>query len=112
MIGGKPAVEARLALMTAEQGGLGSPVPSGSRSLLLAFPAAEPGGEEVKVGAVIDVIGGSALVPGAAGVPVVIRFWADEAAVHATPGAAFTLWYGRAVGSGVVTRVADEAASA
>jgi hypothetical protein len=45
-------------------------------------------------------------------VPVVIRFWADEAAVYATPGASFTLWCGRVVGTGAVTRVVDEAASA
>ena len=43
---------------------------------------------------------------------MIIRFWADEAVVYATPGAAFTLWYGRPVGRGVVTRMADEAASA
>lgn len=110
MIGGKPAVEARLALLPAEQGGLRSPVPTGSRSLLLAFASLQPDGEEVKIGAVIDVIGRSTLVPGAVEVPVVIRFWADEAAVYATPGAAFTLWYGHAVGTGVVTRVVDEAA--
>jgi hypothetical protein len=41
-------------------------------------------------------------------VPVIIRFWTDEAGVYATPGAAFTLWYGRAVGKGVVTRLAEE----
>jgi hypothetical protein len=58
---------------------------------------------------VIDVIGSPALIPGAAEVPVVIRFWADEAAVYAMPGAPFTLWYGRAVGTGVVTRIVDEA---
>ena len=64
----------------------------------------------MKVGAVIDVVGGLALVPGSAEVPVTLRFWADEAAVYATPGVSFTLWYGRAVGTGVVTRVVDEAA--
>jgi hypothetical protein len=64
----------------------------------------------VKIGAVIDVIDGSALVPGTGGVPVIIRFWADEAGVYATPGVAFTLWYGRAGGGGVVTRLADEVA--
>jgi hypothetical protein len=112
VIGGKPVVEARLGLLPAESGGLHGPMPTGTRSLLLAFAPLEREGEDVKVGAVIDVIGGPALVPGATELPVVIRFWADEAAVYATPGAAFTLWYGRAVGTGVVTRVVDEVASA
>jgi hypothetical protein len=104
------AVEARVGLLPAESGGLHSPMPTGTRSLLLAFASPQPDAEEVKVGAVIDVIGEPALVPGAAEVPVIIRFWADEAAVYATPGALFTLWYGRAVGTGVVTGIADEAA--
>lgn len=111
MIGGKPAVEARVGLLPAASGGLISPLPSGTRSLVLVLPSsAQPGGE-VRVGAVIDVAGGAALVPGAAEAPVVIRFWADEAAVCAMPGVSFTLWYGRAVGAGVVTRIAGAAAA-
>ena len=107
MIGGKPAVEARLALLPAERGGLRSPMPTGSRSLLISFAPDEPDGEDVKIGAVIDVADGLELVPGSAEVPVTLRFWADEAAVYATPGVSFTLWYGRAVGTGVVTRIVD-----
>jgi len=42
---------------------------------------------------------------------VIIRFWADEAAIYAVPGAAFTLWYGRPVGIGVVTSPAGALAS-
>jgi len=87
-------------------------MPSGTRSLMLVFPSLEHLGEEVKIGAVIDVIGGSALVPGSGDVPVTIAFWADEAAVYVTPAAAFTLWYGRAVGTGVVTRIVDGMGSA
>ncbi len=105
-------MEARVGLLPAEAGGLHSPMPTGTRSLLLAFAPLEREGEDVMVGAVIDVIGGPVLVPGTAELPVIIRFWADEAAVCATPGAAFTLWYGRAVGTGVVTRVVDEVAGA
>lgn len=104
-------MEARLDLLPAGQGGLRVPMPTGSRSLLLAFASPEPDAEDVKIGAVIDVIGGAALVPGSAEVPVILRFWADEAAVYATPGVSFTLWYGRAVGTGVVTRIADEVVS-
>jgi hypothetical protein len=112
MIGGKPVVEARVGLLAAEAGGLNSPMPTGTRSLMLVFPSLERSGGEVEIGAVIETINGSALVPGADEVPVIIRFWADEAAVYATPGTAFTLWYGRAVGTGVVTRMADEVLNA
>ena len=105
-------VEARLELLPAGSGGLHSPLPSGTRSLLLAFAPLEHLGEDVKIGAVIDVMGGPALVPGAGDIPVIISFWADEAAVYATPGATFAIWYGRAVGEGVVMRLADEAAGA
>lgn len=105
-------MEARLGLFPAESGGLRTPMPTGTRSLLLAFRSLERPAEEVKIGAVIDVIGGPALIPGADEVTAIIRFWGDEAAVYATPGTAFTLWYGRVVGNGVVTRMADEVASA
>lgn len=101
-------MEARVGLLPAASGGLNSPLPSGSRSLMLAFPSLEHPGGEVKIGAVTDVLDGAAPVPGADEVPVVIRFWADEAAVYAMPGVPFTLWYGRAVGAGVVTRIVDE----
>jgi hypothetical protein len=47
-------------------------MPTDSRSLLISFAPDEPGGENVKVGAVIDVVGGLALVPGSAGVPVTL----------------------------------------
>lgn len=87
-------------------------MPTGTRSLMLVFPSLEDPAGEVKIGSVIDAIGGPALIPGTVEVPVTVRFWADEAAVYATPGAAFTLWYGRAVGTGVVTRIVDEMGSA
>lgn len=111
MIGGKPAVEARVGLLGPASGGLHGPMPTGTRSLMLVFPSFEHEGGDVKIGAVVDVEGGHALVPGTDDVQVVIRFWADEAAVYATPGAVFTLWYGRPVGTGMVTRVVDEAES-
>ncbi len=111
MIRGKPAVAAQLELLPTGSGGLHSAVPTGTRSLLLAFPPLEHANEEVKVGAVIETVDGSALTPGSVGVPVTVRFWSDEAAIYAIPGAAFTLWYGRPVGNGVVTRIVDEAAT-
>ncbi len=87
-------------------------MPTGTRSLMLVFPSLEDPAGEAKTGSVIDVIGGPALVPGTDEVPVIVWFWADEAEVYAMPGAAFTLWYGRAVGTGVVTRIVDEVGSA
>lgn len=110
MIGGIPAAEARISLLPTGSGGLRDALPTGTRSLMLAFRSLEAGGEDVMIGAVIDVAGGSALRPGAEQIAVVLRFWADDASVYATPGTRFTLWYGRAVGEGVVTRVADEVA--
>jgi hypothetical protein len=100
-----PVVEARVGLLPAESGGLGSPMPTGSRSLLVAFAPLVEGGEDVKVGAVIDVIGGLALVPGVAELPVIIRFWADEAGVYLPAGRGEGALAGRA-GSrdGIVTR--------
>lgn len=75
MIGGKPAVEARVGLLPAEADGLHSPMPTGTRSLLLAFPSLERADAEVKIGAMIDVLDGPALVPGTDEVQVIIRFW-------------------------------------
>jgi hypothetical protein len=37
-----------------------------------------------------------------------VLFWADEARIHATVGTPFELWYGRPVGHGTVTALADE----
>jgi hypothetical protein len=47
------------------------------------------------------------LVPGD-DVDAEVLFWADEARIHATVGAPFDLWYGRLVGHGTVTGVADD----
>jgi hypothetical protein len=108
---GRPVAKARLQLLSAESGGLRSPMPTGTRSLLLAFASLEHEGEDVKIGAVIDVVGSPALEPGTKELPVIMRFWAEEAAVYATPGAAFTLWYGRTVGAGVVTQLVEDTVS-
>jgi hypothetical protein len=82
MIGATRSWRARLGLLPAESGGLRSPMPAGTRSLMLVFPSLEHPGGEVKIGAVIDAVDGSALVPGTDEVPVIVRFWADEAAVY------------------------------
>jgi hypothetical protein len=87
-----PAVEARVALRLAESGGFHGPKPTGARSLMLVFSSLEDPAGEMKIGSVIEVIGGPALVPGTVEVLVIVRFWADEAAVYATPRVALTLW--------------------
>jgi hypothetical protein len=112
MTTGMPTAEALLELFPAESGGLHSALQAGTRSLIIVFPSVEEPGAEVSYGAVIDTGDGSALIPGTAGIPVTVRFWADEAAIYAVPGAAFTLWYGRLVGTGAVTRIDDVAATA
>jgi hypothetical protein len=103
MTTGMPAAGALLELLPAESGGPDSALPTGTRSLIIVFPSLEEPGAEVKYGAVIDTVDGAALIPGTARIPVTVRFWADGAAIYAVPGAAFTLWYGRPVGTGAVT---------
>jgi hypothetical protein len=103
-----PAAEARVSLLPTGSAGLRDALPTGTRSLTLAFHSLEAGAEDVMIGAVIDVVGDSALRPGSEEIAVVLRFWADEAPVYATPGTRFALWYGRVVGEGVITRVVDE----
>lgn len=108
---GMPVAEALLELLPAESGGLRSALPAGTRSLMIVFPSLEEPGAEVSYGAVIDTADGAALIPGTAQIPVTVRFWADDAVIYAVPGAAFTLWYGRLVGTGAVTRIDDVTAT-
>lgn len=101
-------VLATLHLKPTDDGGLAAPLPAGTRSLLLRFPAS---GEEhagpVTLGAVLTPRNADKLAPGH-DVDADVLFWMDEARLHATVGAAFDLWYGRSVGSGTVTGVADD----
>jgi hypothetical protein len=112
VIGGAPCVEARVSLLSVDLGGLQVPLPSATRSLLLNFSSLSEQDGTVQIGAVIDRLDGRALEPGAVDVPVRLRFWAGEAAVYATPGTTFQLWYGGVVGDGVVDRIVDEVADA
>jgi hypothetical protein len=101
-------VQARLELTPAENGGLIQPLPAGTRSLLLRFPAAGDGSPEpVALGAVLTSRAATELTPGEV-TDADVLFWADEARIHATVGSSFELWYGRPVGRGTVTGVADE----
>ncbi len=93
-------------LAPSEQGGLKAPMPSGTRSLLLQFPADQ--GQPVSLGAELAVEGGGELVPGANGILVLAHFWADEARTVALPPKTFVLWYGREVGRGRVLQVVGD----
>jgi hypothetical protein len=66
------------------------------------------GASPVQIGALIETLDGAQVLPGSNGRLVLIRFWADEAAVYATPGATFRLWYGGYVGDGVVDHLVKE----
>jgi hypothetical protein len=101
-------VLATLTLKPAADHGLETPLPAGTRSLLLRFPP--PNGDHagpVTLGAVLTPRTASDLTPGSQ-VDVEALFWTDEARIHATVGASFDLWYGRDVGHGTVTGVADD----
>ena len=80
---------------------------AGTRSLILKFPAFEVSDKSVEFGAMIDMVDKCAQQSRRDDIPVRIRFWVDEAAIHATPGERFTIWYGKDVGDGVVERVVD-----
>jgi hypothetical protein len=101
-------VQAMLTLAPTEEGGLTLPLPAGTRSLLLRFPAVgEANPELVTLGAVLTPQNGTELAPGAV-TETDVLFWSDDARIHATAGASFDLWYGRPVGHGTVTSVADD----
>src|SRR5260370_33961249 len=104
MIGGKPVVEARVGLLPAESGGLHDPMPTGTRSLMLVFPSLEDPASEVKIGAVIEVIGGPSLGPGPGGGAVLMPVLGERAAVYAAPCAAVQPRYCRPLRAGVVER--------
>jgi hypothetical protein len=75
---------------------------------VLRFAGLDAGSNSISVGAMVTTATGDALEPGADQVDARVHFWADEARLHATPGARFELWYGRIVGKGVVLSVVDD----
>lgn len=100
-------VQARITLLDTGSGGLTQPLPDGTRSMLVVFDA-EHSPQRVELGAMI-ITDTTDLVPGASDIDCRLKFWDDEARIHATPGVHFDLWYGWVVGHGVVTDVCDEA---
>jgi hypothetical protein len=95
-------VRAALEFASADDGGLRAPLSRTTRSLMLAFPAAASGPDPILVGAVLTNCAGQEFEPGSSDVEVDAWFWVDVARLYATPGATFTLWYGRPVGRGIV----------
>lgn len=101
-------VLATLTLTPIADGGLSAPLPAGTRSLLLRFPAFGEGqSSPVSLGAVLTPLDAAALRAGEK-LDAEALFWADDARIYARPGAVFELWYGRLVGSGTVTSVIEE----
>lgn len=93
-------VVADVELLAEDAGGLKSPVEEGNRSLIVSI---DENGDRVQLGAVFERVEGSGR-PGSS-FRAELVFWHDIAAIHATPGTEFTLWYGRDVGSGRVVEV-------
>lgn len=102
MPGHRVAVE--IELRSSDSGGLRSPVHSGNRSLLYYFEGLGPDDEDrVAFGAIVDNI----LRGGSPGETILgeLWFWVELAAVYATRGAKFDVWYaGRMVGHGTVLK--------
>lgn len=94
-------VAAHLDLLSSDDGGLATTMPSHTPSLLLVFDSLDSDHcEDVQLGAVIETPNG--LHPGVE-TDAFLRLWSEIGRVYATPGTVFRLWYsGRIVGTGVV----------
>ena len=97
-------VIALLKLKTAEEGGLTSPLLSGTRSLILQFPSPEGA---VSLGAALLPSHSSEIKPGSE-IETEVVFWVEEARIHAVSGASFQIWYSRVVGSGLIIDVISD----
>lgn len=81
-------------------GGLSSPLPSGTRSMLLYFAKDGPSDP---IGVIITGADGDELRPDGSNRQVALEFWAPEADSLPESGAVFAIWYSRFVGVGVLT---------
>ena len=109
MSSSQSAVSARIDLVSAEAGGLAAPMPSPTRSILLAFA---PGGcDEQMAGARISARDSAFLAPGDTDVTVILEFWTDAAAALATVGSRFELRYPphQVIGRGLVESAQGDA---
>ncbi|MDP9074411.1 MAG: hypothetical protein M3N98_09620 [Actinomycetota bacterium] len=89
---------AKIYLFPSDAGGLQAALPSGTRSLLIAFDDAIDG---ETMGAVIDVLDDGNLAP-ASSRTARLSFWSDVARIYGSEGASFSIWYGRKVGQGKI----------
>ncbi len=78
------------------------PIAPGNRSLLYQFASLETAGRDEGFGAVVEHV-----EPAKAGHTVQLWFWADLAAVYATPGVPFKIWYEGVAGHGSVLRIVE-----
>ena len=102
---GLATFEGVLSLLPTEDGGLRGPLPSPTRSLVLIFAEGKEPVAPWTIGAQITVLGSGELRPGIEDVPVRIEFWAaNEGEALVADNQAFSVWIGRIVGSGKVTR--------
>lgn len=97
-------VTASISLAPAD-GDTGFSLPSGTPSVLAVFAAVEG---QVQLGMTITTQDGEPLVPESLHPAAVLEFLPDEAAIYASPGTPFDLWYGTTIGSGTVLEVLDE----
>jgi hypothetical protein len=104
-------VVAELELLASECGGLKGGAEEGNKSLIFVFEGFEDedaGDGKARFGAVIDRIRSGCGQPGCS-MEAELWFWIELAAIYATPGVTFDLWYaGRTVGHGKVVAVCDE----
>lgn len=102
-------VIAELDLLATDHGGLKAAAREGNKSLLFVFEGlGDQDDEVVRFGAVIDRIRSGSGEPGRS-TEAELWFWIELAAIYATPGVRFDLWYaGRIVGHGKVLDVCDD----
>ncbi|MBX3196010.1 MAG: hypothetical protein KF727_13035 [Microbacteriaceae bacterium] len=84
----------------ASAGGLSSPLPSGTHSMLLYFVKDGP---RDPIGVVITSADGGELRPDGSNRQMTLEFWSPEADSLPESGSVFAIWYSRFVGVGVLT---------
>jgi hypothetical protein len=95
--------EAVIDLLGPDEGGLREAVPSGTRSFLIRFD--DPTADET-LGVFLEAPGEDHMLPGSS-VAVRLTFWSDTARIYGSEGATFSVWYGRLVGRGRITRAVE-----
>src|SRR4051794_29537728 len=96
----------RITLFETAAGGLTSPLPGRTPSMLAVFDAVLDEGDSnrVELGMLL-VTDRPHIGPGMTDLECDLNFWADVARIYAIPGAPFDLWYHGIVGSGLITNL-------